>query len=408
MINVVLDTWQQVAIIGGCAGFLLLVFLCMVCKLCPGCCLYEYCPLKAVYPDHKYENIRIAYKEEEKFPTKAYKLSPLPSTEYIYNLEHKGTDTVNGLFIMPKDYGSVESLPMSDGTSDSGLSKPPRPNLSFTLSYYNKDEKLVINITEARNLPPKDASGVSDFFLRVSFIISKKRRKRRQKKSTDEQEFTVETNHYRRSQDLEIQETLAMSMKSSELKHAVLKFVACEADRYSRCRELGQVVINLKEISFAEEVQLTEVFREVEKDSLGEILVSLSYLPLAERITVTIIKAINLLSPAVDVKYPNVYTKVVMVHDGKALQKRRTATHGGTTEPVFNEALSFDAPAEKMENLTFAVTVMHAMSLQGSNEFDKVIGKAWLGRDFSGEAQDHWFEVIRNPRKPIAKWYRLM
>ena len=41
----------------------------------------------------------------------------------------------------------------------------------------------------------------------------------------------------------------------------------------------------------------------------------------------------------------------------------------------------------------------------GSNE---LMGCVALGPRYIGLGRDHWFEMLENPRKPIAQWYTLM
>ena len=41
----------------------------------------------------------------------------------------------------------------------------------------------------------------------------------------------------------------------------------------------------------------------------------------------------------------------------------------------------------------------------GSNE---LMGCAALGPNTMGTGRDHWFEMLENPRKPIAQWYPLL
>ena len=40
----------------------------------------------------------------------------------------------------------------------------------------------------------------------------------------------------------------------------------------------------------------------------------------------------------------------------------------------------------------------------GSNE---IMGCCAVGPRYIGPGRDHWFEMLENPRKPIAQWYSL-
>ncbi len=41
----------------------------------------------------------------------------------------------------------------------------------------------------------------------------------------------------------------------------------------------------------------------------------------------------------------------------------------------------------------------------GSNE---LMGCVALGPRYVGAGRDHWFEMLENPRKPVAQWYPLL
>ncbi|NXP22089.1 SYT12 protein, partial [Scytalopus superciliaris] len=79
-------------------------------------------------------------------------------------------------------------------------------------------------------------------------------------------------------------------------------------------------------------------------DTVGEILLSLSYLPTAERLTVVVVKAKNLVWTHGKVT-ADPFVKVYLLQDGRKISKKKTAVKRGDTNPVFNEAMIFSVPA---------------------------------------------------------------
>ncbi|KFM59270.1 Synaptotagmin-9, partial [Stegodyphus mimosarum] len=88
---------------------------------------------------------------------------------------------------------------------------------------------------------------------------------------------------------------------------------------------------------------------------------------------------------------------------GKRVKKKKTSVKKSTLNPVYNEALVFDVPAENIEDVTLVVKVIDYDRV-GPNE---VMGICAIGSSCIGLGRDHWIEMLDNPRKPVAQWYPL-
>lgn len=62
----------------------------------------------------------------------------------------------------------------------------------------------------------------------------------------------------------------------------------------------------------------------------------------------------NLLSNS----FPDPYVKVSLMCQGKRVKKKKTSVKKTTLNPVYNEALVFDVPAENIEDVTLVVKVI--------------------------------------------------
>lgn len=117
-------------------------------------------------------------------------------------------------------------------------------------------------------------------------------------------------------------------------------------------------------------------------DAVGEILLSLSYLPTAERLTVVVAKCKNLvwtnnkttagqmfyilllarlicacflcrrycqashsLSLLILLLLSDPFVKVYLLQDGRKISKKKTSTKRDDTNPIFNEAMIFSVPS---------------------------------------------------------------
>lgn len=96
-------------------------------------------------------------------------------------------------------------------------------------------------------------------------------------------------------------------------------------------------------------------------------MVSMSFLPSAERLTVVLIKARNLRVVDDSRNASDPYVKVSLIHAGKKIKKRKTGVYRNTVCPTFNEALTFDISKDILKNCIIEFCVFHD-SLLGTEE----------------------------------------
>ncbi|KAK3098041.1 hypothetical protein FSP39_015542 [Pinctada imbricata] len=264
--------------------------------------------------------------------------------------------------------------------------------LFFSLRFDHELENLAVNIIRAEDLPAKDFSGTSDPYVKIYLLPDRKHK--------------YQTKVHRKTLTPEFNEMFSFSVPYKEIQSRTLQFNIYDFDRFSRHDLIGAVVIKdiLSEGSLAVE---TFFVRDIlstnqEKFDLGELMLSLCYLPTAGRLTLTIVKARNL--KAMDINgSSDPYVKISMMCQGKRIKKKKTSVKRNTLHPVYNEALVFDVPQENVDDVYLIIKVIDYDRI-GSNE---VMGCCALGPQFVGIGRDHWFEMLENPRKPVAQWYPL-
>ncbi|XP_050355573.1 synaptotagmin-6-like isoform X2 [Nymphalis io] len=264
--------------------------------------------------------------------------------------------------------------------------------LHFALKYDQEVEALVVKIFEARDLPVKDVLGSSDPYIKVFLLPDRKKK--------------FQTKVHRKNLNPVFNETFLFSVPYEELRQRYLQFSVYDFDRFSRHDLIGHVVLKglLESADLHQEIEYTMniLAPPQEKKDLGELMLSLCYLPTAGRLTVTVIKGRNL--KAMDINgSSDPYVKICLICQGKRIKKKKTTVKKNTLSPVYNEALVFDLPAENVYDVTLLVKVID-YDLIGPNE---LIGCTAIGSSLIGIGRDHWLEMLDNARKPVAQWYPL-
>ncbi|KAM5129575.1 synaptotagmin-11 [Mantella aurantiaca] len=275
---------------------------------------------------------------------------------------------------------------------------PPQEDLgSLGLSVdYNFPKKaLVVTIQEARALPVMDEqSHAADPYIKMTILPDKKHR--------------VKTRVLRKTLHPVFDETFTFyGIPYSQLHDLVLHFLILSFNRFSRHDVIGEVTVPLAGLDPSTgRVQIT---REITKRSVqksmsgGELQVSLSYQPVAQRMTVVVLKAKHL--PRVDITgLSDPYVKVNVYYGRKRIAKKKTHVKRCTLSPTFNESFIYDIPSHLLSDITIEFLVI---------DFDRSAKNQAMGRLILGAhsvtaaGMEHWQEVCDNPRQLIAKWHSL-
>lgn len=151
-----------------------------------------------------------------------------------------------------------------------------------------------------------------------------------------------------------------------------IEILVYDFDSYSRHFCIGGTQIELASLDLSNKIDMWKFLGSyADKDAkvdLGDIMVSMSYLPSAERLTVGLVKARNLRVVDVTRNSSDPYVKVSLIQDGKKSKKRRSGVYRNTICPVFNEALTFDIAKNTLKKTTIEFVVLHD-SLLGKQLF---------------------------------------
>ncbi|KAM7080242.1 synaptotagmin-11 isoform 1-T1 [Ciconia maguari] len=301
------------------------------------------------------------------------------------------------------DYGDELSPDQSLTPGGSKTSSPSSPGddvmlgeLTFSVDYNFPKKALVVTIQEAHGLPVMDEhTQSSDPYIKMTILPDKRHR--------------VKTRVLRKTLDPIFDETFTFyGIPYSQLQDLVLHFLVLSFDRFSRDDVIGEVMVPLAGVDPSTgKVQLTREIlkRNIQKCiSRGELQVSLSYQPVAQRMTVVVLKARHL--PKMDITglSADPYVKVNVYYGRKRIAKKKTHVKKCTLNPVFNESFIYDIPVDLLPDISIEFLVI---------DFDRttkneVVGRLILGaHSITAGGVEHWREVCENPRKPVAKWHSL-
>ncbi|XP_026469194.1 synaptotagmin-5-like [Ctenocephalides felis] len=280
---------------------------------------------------------------------------------------------------------------------------PPRtPNNSesiqgsmhITLQYDPSAGILTVRLIEAQDLQARDFSGTADPYAKIRLLPDRNN--------------VWQTRIHKRTLNPVFDEDFVFEVSPTAIALRTLEVLLYDFDAYSRHVCIGGSQIPLSQVDLSERVDIWRGLGPCEdrdaKADLGDLMISMSYLPSAERLTVVVIKARNLRVVDDSRTSSDPFVKVSLLHNGKRLKKRKTSVHRNTVNPVFNEALTFDLSRDTLRRSTIEFCVLHD-SLLGASE---PLGKATVGTGAgrAPEEKEFFAEMFRT-KSATARWLPL-
>ncbi|CAK6967195.1 synaptotagmin-2 [Scomber scombrus] len=263
--------------------------------------------------------------------------------------------------------------------------------LQYSIDYDFENAKLTVGILQAADLISMDSGGTSDPYVKIVLHPEKKKK--------------YDTKVHKKTLNPVFNETFVFKVPYEDLGGKTLVMSVYDYDRFSKHDVIGEVKIPMNTIDLGrpiEEWKDLDSADQEEPEKLGDICISLRYVPTAGKLTVCILEAKNLKKmDACGLSDP--YVKIQLLQGGKRLKKKKTTVKKNTLNPYYNESFSFEIPLEQMQKILVAVTVFDYDKI-GKND---AIGKIFVGSKASGLGLKHWSDMLSNPRRPIAQWHPL-
>jgi len=188
------------------------------------------------------------------------------------------------------------------------------------------------------------------------------------------------------------------------LKDNVLKFRVCDRRNVEESETFLEGSVLLEELNANTDNFMCVIMRPqiTAPGSKGESVISLCYLPTAEKLSIAILECRNLATKPMEERYTAIYIKVALVHRGRSLKKKKTKSKPIKSNIMFNETYTFDVPRKHIQGVSIVLTfkqLLYDPDIPRMTE--KTVGKCVLGAAAQTEtAQQHWGSMILNARKP--------
>ncbi|XP_048508331.1 synaptotagmin-5 isoform X2 [Athalia rosae] len=265
-----------------------------------------------------------------------------------------------------------------------------RGELLTSLVYDAPAGILTVRLIEARNLQGRELSGTADPYAKIRLLPDRSN--------------VWQTRIHKRTLNPVFDEDFVFEVKPATALWKTLEILIYDFDALSRHRSIGCVRLPLSSVDLGSRAIMSKpILRCTERDvraELGELMVSMSFLPSAERLTVMVIKARNLrvVDDARTSSDPCVKVSVFS-DDGKRLKKRKSGVQRNTTNPVWNEALTFDLGRESLSRGSIEFLVLHDSLLGPSEALARCVVSAKSQRDL--------FNEVLAGRGATAQWLPL-
>lgn len=274
--------------------------------------------------------------------------------------------------------------------------------LHLRLRYDFDKSDLDVHLIEAHDLAGSDQGGFNDPYVKLTLSPEVDSRKR-------------QTQIHRNDPNPFFDQHFKFPVSYEELQEKTLVLQVFDYDRFSRNDVVGSVRVAMDSLELVSSTSSIEVWGEITRErkppeEIQEVLVSLSYLPSAERLTVLMMKARNLF-PQQDKEALDPFAKVsLLCGERRVKKKKKTAVRRATTNPVWNEAMSFNIPASLLASSAIEICVLDSSSeLIGGNAIvgSCIIGPATGADSGNSQGREHWLQMTQSPRKQIAEWHTL-
>ncbi|KAM6321959.1 synaptotagmin-12 [Podargus strigoides] len=263
--------------------------------------------------------------------------------------------------------------------------------VEVALEYDGRAATLHVALLQGKDLLEKEDTRFESCFMRISRLPA---------------EQIVGISRIQRSAyAVAFDEHFSIPLDPAALEEDSLRFSVFGIDEDERNVSTGVAELKLSDLDLAARpfgawLYLQDTNKAV--DTVGEILLSLSYLPTAERLTVVVVKARNLVWTNGKVT-ADPFVKVYLLQDGRKISKKKTAVKRDDTNPVFNEAMIFSVPAIVLQDLSLRVTVAEC----GEDGHADNTGHVLIGPSASGMGTTHWNQMLATLRKPVSMWHPL-
>ncbi|XP_052711562.1 synaptotagmin-5-like isoform X1 [Crassostrea angulata] len=318
-----------------------------------------------------------------------------PFTEETSSISARSDTSADSLIFDP-NFGAIrpDLYPRKDAVLQQSSVEQSQGKLHIRIKYDFRTSDVLVHLIEAQELVVDRSrdpeGGFGDPYIRISMIPEVDERIR-------------QSSVKRRTHNPFYNEYFKFPVTLDEVKERTLIFQVFDYDKFSRHKTMGEVSVDLGQVDVTNSVEMwCDIQKQSQHNDMGELLLSLSYLPTAERLTVVVLKAKELVMTAAGGSC-DPYVRISLVVDGKKVKRKKTSVKRSTTSPVWNEALTFNISSDLLPKCNLEVTVLDH-DLIGHGEF---VGRCIIGPNRPDAEGKHWNDMLNNHRKSMAMWQHL-
>ncbi|CAL9697150.1 unnamed protein product [Knipowitschia caucasica] len=322
-------------------------------------------------------------------------------------VEDPNTDPICGL--------SSSSLTSSEyGQLNGDMEEPVKVGgrLHFSLHYDQLQSRLVVTVLQLQNIQQHWANSSFQFFIKILLLWDKSH------SDGNEVYQDIKDQHKACVLWTVVQEwrshivtdgscPLFGNRFSSVLpEHINLHDIILKMEvrgKLSRNTALGEVRVSLKSLNITKPIELLKELQTPKKDLVGELLLSLQYLPSSKRLEIGLLKVkvvtVNTFMNAA------VCAKIIVKCNQYRQETQKSSVVSYSTVTVFNETFSFTMPNVPLVKCKISVMVFER-EVRKRNSPKRLIGQVVLGKEKKCEDK-HWTLMMCSPH-PVALWHGVL
>jgi len=291
-----------------------------------------------------------------------------------------------------------------------------RGMLNFSLQYKPDRALLMVTVIKAENLPPRKDSECIDPFVDIQLLPFYRRKNHSEvhQKTLNpvfNQTFEFEVPPYEiRGQQIQFTVLdFSQQLNHNTIGTVLYDLATLDSDALKASKEfiLWQRIAKPEQHERKDALRLS-LAKEKETNATTEnsllLLLSLTYLKAAQKLTVTINRARNL--PLADRKgrLDHHYVSVSLRKQGKNIKKQRTSVVKHDPNPTFGKVLVFDVHKSEIELCTLIIKIRH----HGDINRDRSFAILRIGHNANCDTESsHWNDMIESG-ECITRWHRMV
>ncbi|XP_057204448.1 synaptotagmin-1 isoform X2 [Triplophysa rosa] len=274
-------------------------------------------------------------------------------------------------------------------------------SLRFSLFYDKLQSRLVVTVLDAQYLAVRDFSRSVDPFVWVRLLWAEREDKDQSSLQCVLHEW--QTRLVKKSCSPVFGDQFSCTLDEEEVSRVTVRFEVRDYDKYSRYGILGEARVSLNCLKISYPLELRYNLHVPKKDMVGEVLLSLKYMPTSQRLEVGVLKIRTVSHPTKTERV--LYAKASVICNQCKLRHQRTAQRKRWEMTVFNEVLTFLLPDPQISECSIIVAVYELHPAQKSSR--RLIGQIHLEKGRTSE-NEHWKLMMQSLRQPIAKWHFIL